>query len=748
MNAVRILIKGTVQGVGFRPFVYRLAKAHGIKGQVANTAAGVKIHAAGKGAELERFLTRLRNDFPPLAMIDSFAVEAAEEPANPDFQIVESSGEERIEAILPPDMSVCADCRRELFDPGNRRYHYVLNNCTNCGPRYSIIRRLPYDRVQTAMAPFPFCPACHKEYRDPLDRRFHAEATSCPLCGPQLQLTDAAGQVLDVDQPLVWLAERIRQGRIVAVQGLGGFHIICDALNEATVRELRRRKQRPDKPFAVMVKDAAMAEEYGCFDELSRGLLESPQRPVVIVPERRPCSPAVNGGLTRVGLFLPYTPLHLLLFEVFAGPLVATSANIAEEPIITDTETLRSRLGGVIDYCLEFERKIINGCDDSVVTTVRDRRLLLRRARGYAPAAIRLPRTLAQPVLAVGGDMKNTLAIAYHDQVILSPHVGDLRTLGAQQYFERTLETFQRLYDFQPERIVCDAHPDYFTSRWAGRQNLPLLRVQHHYAHALAVMTDCELDLEQSMPAICWDGTGYGDDGSLWGGEFLLCSRSGYERLLHFRPLPLLGGEKAILEPRRVALGLLFQHYGQDALNLTSPVLAAMTPDMAATLYQLYEKGLQAPLSSSVGRLFDAAASLLGLCQILSYEGQSGLLLENYYDPGCHDFYPFTCEDGCIDCSEAVTGLLRETDPRRGASRFINMLAEIALQVMSRLQQSEAVVCGGVFQNRCLLERLLQRAKEDGLRLHLPTRVPVNDGAIALGQVAAALLDEGGGRTL
>lgn len=737
--AVIIAIAGTVQGVGFRPFVYRLAETNQIRGHVANTAAGVKILAAGKKRQVDEFIRQLQQDPPPLAVIDTLSVEADALPECPDFTIIESSDDTEKTVVLPPDISICADCRQELFDSSNRRHAYFLNNCTNCGPRFTIIRNLPYDRPETAMAPFPLCADCQREYENPKNRRFHAEATSCPQCGPRLRLTDARGQEIAVKNPLAWLAAKVNRGGIVAVQGLGGFHIICDATNDEAVANLRQRKQRPHKPFAVMVRDIAMAQACGRFDVASLALLNSPQRPIVIVPESYHCSPSVSGGLDRIGLFLPYTPLHLLLFQYFQSPIVATSANIAEEPIITDQRTVLSRLGSVIDYCLAFDRAIINGCDDSVAACVDEKTLLLRRARGYAPAALRLPQKLEHPVLALGGDMKNTIAIGRRDQAILSPHVGDLNSLGAQDYFKKNLKTFERLYDFKPEQLVCDAHPDYFTTRWALAQNLPVVRIQHHYAHALAAMVDCGIDMKTEILALCWDGTGYGDDGTLWGGEFLSCTYQGFQRTAYFQPLPLLGGEKAVLEPRRMALSQLFQIYGEETLQQRSPALASLSNEAVLNLFRMYEKRLNSPLSSSVGRLFDAAASLLGICQLLSYEGESGLRMEALYDAGEKGHYPFIYQNQIIDCSPAFSLMLTETNPSRGVTLFINMLAEIAIYVMRAQQHTEAIVCGGVFQNRCLLEKLLQRSREEGLRIYIPSRVPVNDGCISLGQLAAVL---------
>lgn len=742
VRACQISIKGTVQGVGFRPFVYRLAQEEKLAGTVANTSSGVRIIAAGEQAQLERFIARLEHEAPPLATIDQLVVEPANPPADTDFRILESGGGSAREVILPPDISLCHDCRREILDPADRRYHYPLNNCTNCGPRYTIIRDLPYDREQTAMAPYPFCPECLAEYTDPGDRRFHAEATSCPQCGPGLRLMSGDGRDLPTAEPLARLAESIRSGGIVALQGLGGFHIICDARNTSTVEELRRRKRRPHKPFAVMVKDLEMAADCAVLDVNSRSLLDSPQRPIVIVPERYACSRSVTAGLDRIGLFLPYTPLHLLLFEHLDGPIVATSANLSDEPIITDRRQLLADLPGVIDELLCFDRKIINGCDDSVVTPAGATPLLLRRARGYAPARIKLPGILPQRILAVGGGMKNTIAIGMDNQTILSPHIGDLEGAAAEDYFVRTIETFQRIYDFKPDLLVCDSHPEYLSTRWAERQGLPLTRVQHHYAHALAGMTACGLGPETEILAVCWDGTGYGADGSLWGGEFLECSYRGYRRHQWFRPLPLLGAEKAIREPRRVALGLLFELYGEAALEFDHPCLCSFTGQERQILWTMYQKGLNAPKTTSVGRLFDAAAALLGICQTLSYEGQSGLLMEAYFDPDSSFRYPFTIDAHGIDCRPAVAGMLTETDPIRGVSGFINMLVEIILTVLKTEGRREALLSGGVFQNARLVERLSRRAGEERIRLHIPTTVPVNDGCIALGQIASCLYPE------
>lgn len=739
----RILVKGTVQGVGFRPFVYRIARANNLCGTVVNTPAGVIIEIGGAAVDLKRFCRQLGSQAPPLAQVDSIDIEdIAAIDRRQGFRILPSTADCVTETLVPVDISLCADCRRELTDPDDRRYQYPLNNCTNCGPRYTIIRDLPYDRPATALSSFPLCDKCRMEYEDPGNRRFHAEATACPICGPQLTVTTAAGETVVTDRPLHEVAARIRQGQIVGFKGIGGFHIVCDAGNSTAVALLRQRKRRPHKPFAVMVRDEAMAEQYGQIDEYCRSLLTSPKRPVVLVPDRGRLPFEVHGELDRVGLFLPYTPLHLLLFEFLDGPLIATSANIADEPIITDANILRERLGAVVDAVLDVNREIINGCDDSVVTHAAGQTLMLRRARGYAPAAIRLPAPLPLRVLAVGAELKNTIALGFSAQAVLSPHIGDLDSVAAESYFLRTIATFKRLYDFEPELILCDKHPDYLSSHWARQQSVAVQQVQHHHAHALSAMVACDMGLDTEMLAFCWDGTGYGDDGSLWGGEVLQTSYRDYRRRYQMRPLLLLGGEQAIREPRRVALSLLFDYYDDQALHLDNPCIHSFNNDELKLLLQMHRQRLNAPLSSSVGRMFDAAASLLGICDKMTFEGQSGMLMEKYYDSGLDVCYGFTLVDGMIDLQPTVAALLLERDRVRGVTGFINMLAELAMTIMAREGRDEALLTGGVFQNSRLVAALLKQAQRRGLQLHIPQQIPVNDGGIALGQVAAALLRE------
>ncbi|MEJ2501204.1 MAG: carbamoyltransferase HypF, partial [Campylobacterales bacterium] len=548
---LRLQVRGVVQGVGFRPFVYQLAVRNALGGYVLNDGGGVLIEIEGPDAATEAFVETLLGAPPPLARIDDLSREAVPLFGETAFEIRRSESTAAF-AMVSPDIAVCDACAAELRDPANRRYHYPLINCTDCVPFYSIIRALP-------------CPACDAEYNDPANRRYHAQPISCCDCGPRLSLTDASGRSVATDAGYVETAARlIEEGRIVALKGLGGFHLLCDATNEQAVRTLRERKGRPSKPLAVMFPSLEGIRAAAEIGEAEERLIRSKERPITIVTGKKgsgAIAPSVAPGVDRIGVFLPYTPLHILLLDVLRRPVVATSANLSDAPIITDAETLRQRLGHVVDAVLDHDREIVNACDDSVVMPAGGRTLMLRLARGYAPKSLPLPFAASKKILAVGANQKNAIALAFGHHLILSPHIGDLVSLDAFEYFERTLETFKRFYTFEPDVVVCDLHPGYETTRWAeafcGRHpDTELLQVQHHYAHALSCMA--EYGLDEEVLAFCFDGTGYGEDalghGTLWGGEVLLADPHTYERVLHLRPFRLLGGEKAVREPRRVAL--------------------------------------------------------------------------------------------------------------------------------------------------------------------------------------------------
>ena len=751
---MNIFITGLVQGVGFRPFVYRLAVGEGLAGRVRNDAEGVTLYVEGDTSSLKRFRSRLQKELPPLARIDTLRIERCQPEGLQDFRIVDSEDRAKKSTAVLPDMSLCKACSYEMQDPKNRRYRYPFITCTDCGPRYSIIRTVPYDRPNTSMAKFTMCDTCRREYEDPSDRRYHAQPIGCWECGPRLsfwhKVEDRWQEVPgdnDVKQSseqfLEETAKRIEAGQIVAVKGLGGFHLVCDALNTEAVMHLRERKCRPAKPFALMVPSLETAERLAKLSEKERELLASKERPIVLLRKKgkeTALPEAVAPGIDRLGLMLPYTPLHRLLLERLGRPIVATSANLSDEPIIYEGETLRRKLGHVVDTVLDHDRDIVNACDDSVVQVIGDRVQWLRVARGIAPLSLPIEAKSATPILAVGANQKNTVALSLGDKIVVSPHIGDLNSIEAMEYFTRTVETFQRFYDFDPETLVCDLHPGYETTKWARElkmknETLKILQVQHHYTHVLAVMA--EHGYQGKVLAFAFDGTGYGIDGTIWGGEVLLADTQGFERLAHLRPFRLLGGEKAVREPRRVALALLFELFTLDeVLVMQNPTVQAFRPMEIRLLHQSWQRGLNVPACTSMGRLFDAVASLAGLCQLQSYEGESGLRLEAWgSEVGKPDTALFNIEDNTIDWSPLVR-LLSEGDTET-ARRFVPALTDLVQHFAELYPELPITLAGGVFQNRQLMEKCLAKPFVD--RLILPLSLPPNDAAISLGQLWKAL---------
>ncbi len=746
-STYKIHITGTVQGVGFRPFIYALSKRYIVSGNVSNNSKGVEIMLNADSITLKQFLVAIEYEYPPLATINNIDCEEIEFQHFDDFKIIETQESGEVTVNIPPDVSICKDCETELFDPKNRRCSYPFITCTNCGVRYSIIYDLPYDRAHTSMKFFQMCKACEEEYTNPLDRRYHAQPIGCWDCGPQLKLIDNVGR--DVSTPTIInkVVELLLDGNIVSVKGVGGYHLMCDATNEEAIAKLRERKHRPSKPFAVMVSDMYMAEELAVISVKEEELLSSKERPIVLLQSKSKhidLPPLVAPNISRIGLFLPYTPLHLLILDKLNRPLVATSANVTDEPICTSLEGLE-KLQGVYDYVLEHDRDIVNGCDDSVLMVVNEQQIILRRARGYAPVSVKLPFTLKHNTLALGANQKNTVAIGFGDEVILSPHIGDLNSIGSVGYYEKNIETLKRIYNFEPEVIVHDMHPSYESSKYALRQaqgeeniqvELPLVELvetQHHYTHILGVMV--EKQIQGKVFGVAFDGTGYGEDGNLWGGEFMVCDYEGYERVGHIEYFKLLGGAKAIKEPKRVALSLLFDLYADEALTLLNPTTQAFSKAELKTQYIMWQKGLNSPLSSSVGRLFDAVASLLGVCQVMSFEGESGMILEELYDGSVVGYYDFTYEEGVIGVLPIVQSLLQEEDTIVAVSKFFHTLIEMIAVVYQEHDTLPLVLSGGVFQNRVLLELLFERFPE----AIVPNLFPPNDGGIALGQVAIEL---------
>ena len=756
LQGASIRVTGVVQGVGFRPFVYTLAQRFQIAGWVRNTSAGVEIEIDGSPAALDSFAAALRAEAPPLARLETLSVERR--PANgfSRFEILESRSVAGAYQPVSPDVGVCPDCLRETFDSADRRFRYPFTNCTNCGPRYTIITDLPYDRPNTTMAEFALCPACEREYRDPLDRRFHAQPVACPTCGPQIWY-EAGGQRLSPGEPSLQAArDLLRRGEILAVKGLGGFHLACDATNPAAVLRLRGRKRRVDKAFAVMLPDVDAAAQHGVLDDESRRLLESVERPIVIV-QRRPGSSlaeAVAPGQQTLGLMLPYTPLHHLLLEPqknFPPALVMTSGNLGEEPIATENEDARRRLGGLADGFLLHDRPIRTRCDDSVVRVFDGSIVPLRRSRGYAPFPVHLAWD-SPPLLAAGAELKNAFCLASGRYGFLSHHIGDLENFETLQSYEDGVAHMERLFRVRPEVFACDLHPDYLATRYAQARSeaegRTAVGVQHHHAHIAAGMAEHGLPPGARIIGVAFDGTGYGEDGAVWGGEFLLAGYESFTRAAHLSYVPLPGGEQAVRQPWRLALAWL-QRAGIAWEDDLPPVRAAKPSDVRL-LHQLLQadasSGLGGVLTSSMGRLFDAVASLIGIRQEVNYEAQAAIELEAIVDLSERRAYRLERHETEIDpvplLREVVQDLRAGVHPSVMAARFHNgvaqMVAELCLDLRRQGAPSLVVLSGGVWQNMTLLQGAASRLQREGFEVLIHRQVPPNDGGLALGQAAVA----------
>ncbi|MDA3835464.1 MAG: carbamoyltransferase HypF, partial [Spirochaetales bacterium] len=692
---------GRIQGVGFRPFVSQLATKLSLKGTVCNTANGVTIHLLGLAENLLSFEQQLNHQKPIHASIQSISKQTLPITDYDGFQIIESRIDSHMvqTSQIPPDIATCQACLAEFNDPDNRRYLDPFINCSDCGPRFTIMRQLPYDRHHSAMQTFELCNHCRSEYTNPLGRRYHSQGICCPQCGPKIRLYSANQELLSEDQKAIQqVADCLKQAGLVAFKGVGGFHVLCDANNELAVAKLRRRKLRAHKPLAVLCKDLAMAKGLANLCQHEEALLTSYAQPIVLVDKRTQqgqteLSDLVAPDTNRLGLMLAYTPLQHLLFQFFEQPLVATSANLSGEPILYQAEELFTKLCRpgfeVVDLILDFDREIFNPCDDSVVQSVgQNKQQTLRLARGLAPLYGALPAPVVRSCMAVGAQQKSTIAFAQESQWCLSPYIGDLHSLAFLQRFQQTIERISELTSFEPEELVCDLHPSYASSVWAEKeavhQAMLLDRVQHHYAHVLACMA--EFNLHQQVLAFSWDGSGLGDDGTLWGGVLLLADLSSYRRLFYLKPFKLLGGDLANQQPRRIALSLLFAEMSfAEVLVLDSPSVQAFSQAEIEQLHQMYQQNLNSPLSSSVGRLFDAVASLLGLLQTLDYEGQSGLLLEALYDDQIVDAYDFAIINNQIEIQPMLNQLLRQQqqkiEPSVIVSRVFNMLVNLIEQL-------------------------------------------------------------------
>jgi hydrogenase maturation protein HypF len=752
-----IHITGIVQGVGFRPFVYNLAIKFELAGWVRNTSAGVDIQVDGPHEALEAFVKALREEAPALAHIDEFAASFHGPNGFSKFEILHSEAIPEAFQPISPDVAVCNDCLRELFDPGDRRYRYPFINCTNCGPRFTIIKDIPYDRPQTTMAQFNLCPDCAREYEDPSNRRFHAQPVACPVCGPQVWMEKKearpGGQTaLRGNEAILETRTALKNGEIVAIKGLGGFHLACDATNPDSVGELRRRKMRVDKPFALMMPDMEMIEKHCYANAAEQELLKTTARPIVLL-RRRPQSTIakeVAPGQDWIGVMLPYTPLHFLLLErsgEFPEALVMTSGNLSEEPIATDNEEARQRLNSLADVYLMHNRDIYIRCDDSVARIYDEEIYPIRRSRGYAPFPVRLPRR-SRTLLATGAELKNTFCITHGNYAFLSQHIGDMENYETLKSFEQSVEHFERLFRVKPEAIAFDLHPDYLATRYAveraEREHITALGVQHHHAHIAACMAEHGLDGSRPVIGVAFDGTGYGEDGAIWGGEFLIADYKSYRRALHLEYFPLPGGDAAIKQPARIALALLWS-LGIEWEEKLAPVAEFRDLERRTLLTQL-ERRINSPTTSSMGRLFDAAAALAGVRQKVNYEAQAAIEFEALADGSEKGAYPFELDQANVRVKSAFERMIAEVLAGVSTSiisaRFHNGLARMVTTACLMLKAenglNEVALSGGVWQNITLLGRTLSLLQNEGFRVYIHREVPANDGGLALGQAVIA----------
>ncbi|HEV2582674.1 MAG TPA: carbamoyltransferase HypF [Ktedonobacteraceae bacterium] len=764
----RIIVQGIVQGVGFRPFVYGQARKRGLVGFVRNDSQGVTIEIEGADAALDGFQSALQDQTPPLARIDSLTTELIPTCHEQVFTITHSQqGAERL-ALISPDTATCDDCLRELFDPADRRHHYPFINCTNCGPRFTIVQDVPYDREKTTMRVFPMCPDCQAEYDDPGNRRFHAQPNACPVCGPQVSFVEWRIHVPGVD-PIGEAAQRLSAGQILAIKGLGGYHLACDACNSEAVQRLRQRKHREARPFALMVLDLETARQLCQVSESEAALLQTYRRPIVLLARQAECpvAPSVAPNCTTLGIMLPYTPLHHLLLRAFAGAVAAdrpvafvmTSGNVSDEPIAYREDDARQRLYSIADGMLTHNRDIHMRCDDPVVRIIGGSEQFFRRSRGYAPEPIQLTLAAPLPILACGAHLKNTFCLGKGQRAFLSHHIGDLENLETLTSFREGIAHFQRLFDIYPEAIAFDLHPEYLATKYALDSPIPQkMGVQHHHAHIASVLAEHGLD--GPVIGVAADGTGYGTDGAVWGCEVMVADLAAFERLAHLAYVPLPGGEQAVRQPWRMAAAYLSQAYGEDFLELDIPFVQQIDRLKWRALGQMMARNLNSPPTSSLGRLFDAVAALLGVRGVAHYEGQAAIELEALAQSGQHGLssadsvstYPFIIGEkgeqtpAQINVRPVIRSIVidiqRGVPAREIALRFHRTVAELLATACLEARDSTGLdavaLSGGVFQNRILLEQLLKRLEAMAFRVYINRRVPPNDGGLALGQLAVA----------
>ena len=756
LKSASISVRGIVQGVGFRPFVYGLAVEHNLKGWVYNTSEDVKIEVEGEVEAVEQFERELETKAPPLAHIENVNIEHHPPFGYKNFEIRQSQAQEGKYQLISPDIATCQACLGELLNPEDRRYRYPFTNCTNCGPRFTIIEDMPYDRPKTTMRSFRMCPQCQAEYDNPLDRRFHAQPNACPKCGPQVELVDNQGSLITGSEPIAAASQLLKEGKIVAIKGLGGFLLACDAMSDTVVKTLRQRKKRSSKPFAIMVTIVGEPKRHCYISPEEESLLTSPQSPIVLMRWREDSSISreVAPNLRFLGIMLPYTPLHHILLRDTGLPLVMTSGNLSEEPIARDNDEALRRLSGIADYFLIHNRDIYSRYDDSVAIVERGKSQLIRRARSYAPYPIRLPFE-AKQVLGCGAEEKNTFCLTKDNYAFLSQHIGDMENMETLEHFDSTISLYKRLFHIEPEIVAHDLHPDYLATKYArelGESGIKLIPVQHHHAHIASCMADNGLN--SPVIGVAFDGTGLGADGNIWGGEFLVADYRNFRRVGHLEYLPLPGGATAIKRPRRTAIGYILTLLGENTLNHDLPVMRKADDMEIEVIKRQIERRINSPLSSSMGRLFDAISALLGIRGEIDYEGQAAVELEMaaYEEDYAHaqESYPYRIiEDNGIRIVH-LKGLLSALieDLHQGVSKemisvkFHNTVAQV-INEMCRLITDETgitqvALSGGVFQNRLLLRKTVSLLEGSGFQVFTHRQVPCNDGGISLGQAVIA----------
>jgi hydrogenase maturation protein HypF len=751
---IRCYFKGIVQGVGFRPFIFRTAVQYGLTGFVQNTIDGVTAEVQGSGSALEDFLLHITNNAPPLSEITGPACSEIPTFDESDFKILESRSHGDLDAYSPPDSATCDDCLRELFDPKDRRYRYPFINCTNCGPRLTIVKDLPYDRDKTAMACFPFCPDCKNEYENPANSRFHAEPNACPVCGPRVRLLDASGKECLSHDPVVMAIDSLKQGLIIAIKGLGGFHLAVDAGNDAAVQRLRKRKCREEKPFAIMVRDLNRAHEIVETATQEERLLASPQRPIVLLSKKNTgvLSELVAPHMNRLGVMLAYTPLHHLLLEHNFTALVMTSANRTDEPICTGNREAVQRLQGIADFFLVHNRDILVRCDDSIAMVASGKPRLMRRARGFAPRPVMLARK-HPAVLALGPHLKSTICIIKDKQAFLSPHIGDMETPQARDFFHENISLMKKITQCSPAIIACDMHPGYYSTTMADdMQDVRIVKVQHHHAHIASCMA--ENRIYGKLIGLAMDGTGYGTDGTIWGGEFLIADEKDFIRAGHIQQFRLPGSEAAIHDSWRIGASLLRESFGDEWPGIAARLSLAPNDWQYELLEKMIGSQINCPITSSLGRLFDGVAALLGIRSTVNFEGQAAMELEAVVDSMFDTAYPFTIDYNenilCLNyipaIKELVSQRLKGTSPTVLAASFHTTLIRSFIEMAERIRSTErlnrVVLSGGCFQNRLLLEGCITGLIKTGFEVYSHHLVPTNDGGISLGQaysVAARL---------